>query len=134
MAGRCTGVQQRICEVVPKAIHIHCFAHVLNLVLVDCSKKVSHAGKFFALLEALYVFLSSTKAHALFAKYQQELYPNEAKLEVKKLTDTRWACRYMAVDTICRRFDVVISALADIAEDNDNQNKSIEANGLLLQI
>lgn len=61
MSGRCTWVQKRISEIVPQAIYIHCFAHVLNLVLVDCSKKVSHAANFFALLEAMYVFLSSVK-------------------------------------------------------------------------
>ena len=36
MSGRCSGVQQRIMEVAPQAIYIHCFAHILNLVLVDC--------------------------------------------------------------------------------------------------
>ena len=40
----------------------------------------------------------------------------------------------MAIDTIYRRFDVIVSALEDIVEDYDSQNKSIEANGLLLQI
>ncbi|XP_011405633.1 PREDICTED: zinc finger MYM-type protein 1-like [Amphimedon queenslandica] len=81
MYGSCTGVQRWIFEIVPQAIYVHCFAHVLNLVLVDCSKKVSHAGKFFALLESLYLFLSSAKAHTLFAKNQEVLYPSEPKLE-----------------------------------------------------
>ena len=61
MSGRCAGVQKRVIEVVPQAIYIHCFAHILNLVLVDCSKNVAHAAKFFALLESLYVFISSRK-------------------------------------------------------------------------
>ena len=47
MSGRCSGVQQRVMEVVPQAIYIHCFAHILNLVLVDCSKNVSYAAEFF---------------------------------------------------------------------------------------
>ncbi len=29
------GVQQRIREVVPQAIYVHCHAHCLNLVIVD---------------------------------------------------------------------------------------------------
>ena len=47
MSGRCSGVQQRIMEVAPQAIYIHCFAHVLNLVLVDCAKNVACASEFF---------------------------------------------------------------------------------------
>ena len=39
MSGCCSGVQQRIRELVPQAIYIHCHAHCLNLVLVDCVKK-----------------------------------------------------------------------------------------------
>ena len=54
MSGRCSGVQQRIMEVAPQAIYIiHCFAHVLNLVLVDCAKNVGCTSEFFALLESL---------------------------------------------------------------------------------
>ncbi len=36
MSGRCSGVQQRLREFAPHAIYIHCYAHTLNLVLVDC--------------------------------------------------------------------------------------------------
>ena len=31
MSGHCAGVQQKICEVVPLAIYVHCYAHYLNL-------------------------------------------------------------------------------------------------------
>ena len=44
MSGKCAGVQKRVKEVVPQAIYIHCLAHVLYLVLVDCAKNVSHAA------------------------------------------------------------------------------------------
>ena len=47
MSGRCTGVLQRICEVVPHAAYVHCYAHCLNLVLVDSTKNVSEASEFF---------------------------------------------------------------------------------------
>ena len=35
MSGRCTGVQQRLRSAVPYAMYVHCYAHTLNLVLVD---------------------------------------------------------------------------------------------------
>ena len=50
MSGRCAGVQQKICEVVPHAVYVHCYAHCLNLVLVDSTKSVSEASDFFSLL------------------------------------------------------------------------------------
>ncbi len=31
MSGRCTGIQKRVREVVPQAMYIHCFVHVLNM-------------------------------------------------------------------------------------------------------
>ena len=36
MSGQVSGVQQRIKETHPYAVYIHCLAHKLNLVLVDC--------------------------------------------------------------------------------------------------
>lgn len=50
----------------------------LNLVLVDCAKTVACATELFALLESLYVFLSSTKAHVIFVHKQAELHPHKA--------------------------------------------------------
>ncbi len=47
MSGKCSGVQQRIREVAPKAIYVHCYAHTLNLVLVDSVKMVPYAADFF---------------------------------------------------------------------------------------
>ena len=48
MSGRCAGVQQKICEVVPHAAYVHCYAHCLNLVLVDST--VFEASNFFSLI------------------------------------------------------------------------------------
>jgi hypothetical protein len=54
MSGQCSGVQKRIRELAPHAIYIHCYAHTLNLVLVDSVKMVPYATEFFTLLEHLY--------------------------------------------------------------------------------
>ena len=40
MSGSVSGVQKRIRELVPQAVYIHCHAHCLNLVLVDCVKSI----------------------------------------------------------------------------------------------
>ena len=35
MSEKCSGVQQLITAVVPMAVYVNCYAHCLNLVLVD---------------------------------------------------------------------------------------------------
>ena len=66
MSGRCSGVQQRIRKVAPHAVYIHCYAHNLNLGLVDCVKGNSDAREFFSLIQAVYIFISSSKAHTIY--------------------------------------------------------------------
>lgn len=75
MSGHCTGVKTRVREFAPYAAYIHCYAHVLNLVLVDSVKSVTHAYEFFALLEALYIcicvlFKNSCLIHEITATMQ----------------------------------------------------------------
>lgn len=62
------------------AVYIHCYAHNLNLALVDCVQRVADAREFFLLLEALYVFMSTTKAHALFIKKQKIYTPTDSSI------------------------------------------------------
>lgn len=133
MSGHCTGVQTRLKEFAPHAVYIHCHAHILNLVLVDSVKAIPEATQFFALLESLYVFMSTTKAHAVFLQKQRDLHPEKQTRELKRLSDTRWACRHAAVNSICYTFDAILETLGEIAEDSDGI-KSTQANGLRLQV
>ena len=66
MSGKYKGVQQRIKEIAPHAEYIHCYAHTLNLVLVDSTKSNQYANDFFILLESLYVFVSTFKYTVYF--------------------------------------------------------------------
>ena len=133
MSGRCAGVQQKIRDIAPQAIYIHCTAHVLNLVLVDSSKCVSGAAEFFALLQSLYTFMSSSKVHVLFLQWQEEIYPGKRIKELKRLIETRWACKYDAVEAVLNTFEAIIATLEDIMEGSDKE-KAVEAKGLFLQV
>ena len=64
MSGRCAGVQQKICEVVPHTAYVHCYAHCLN---VDSTKSVFKASNFFSLMLCFFV----TKCYSCY-------YPQEA--------------------------------------------------------
>ena len=135
MSGHCTGVQTRVREFAPYAAYIHCYAHVLNLVLVDSVKSVTHASEFFALLEALYVFVSCSKIHALFMKSQQQCNPGQQPLELQKLSETRWVCRYAAVNAVCRTYNSLILTVEEVADSSVTKySQAIEARGLCDQI
>lgn len=82
MSGTCSGAQKRIWEHAPHAINIHCHAHVLNLVLIDSVKAIPEAAEFFALLEALYVFMSMSKALTVFLAKQREVYHGKQPISI----------------------------------------------------
>jgi len=46
MSGCHSGVQQRIRDSAPLAYYVHCYAHRLNLVIVDCCKSVAEVRDF----------------------------------------------------------------------------------------
>ena len=117
MSGCCAGVQTRVREFAPYAVYIHCYAHILNLVLVDSVKSVPAASEFFALLKALYVLVSSSKVHVLFLEKQQQIHPHKQPLELQKLSNTHWVCRYAAVNAVCRTYDSLI-LVEEVAESS----------------
>ena len=134
MSGRCSGVQARVREFAPFAIYIHCYAHILNLVLVDSCKSIPAAADFFLLIEALYVFMSASKPHVVFAEKQKLLHPDKQPLALQKLSDMRWACRYSAINAVSRTFVSLLLSLEEISETRSFNQSAIEAKGLLLQI
>ena len=126
-------VVQRIKQVAPQAVYVHCYAHCLNLVLVDTTKIVPEAAEFFALMEALYVFISTSKVHSLYIEQQLQLNPNKPPRQLQRLSDTRWACRFVTVDAVCSTLDVILATLQRIVDGNNRVN-SVEAKGILLQV
>lgn len=111
MSGCVTGVQKRIRDVAPQAIYVHCHAHCLNLVLVDCVKSNSHCSDFFSLLQSHYNFMSTSKSHVVFMEKQKELYPDKQPRQLQSLSETRWACRYLSLEAIASTFDAVLATL-----------------------
>jgi len=129
MSGTNKGVQTLVRESAPFALYTHCYAHKLNLVLVDSCKSVAEATDFFALLERLYVFTSNSVMHQNWCDVQKELYPNEPPRQLQRLSDTRWACRVAACRNVRDRLDAVVVMLEDTAETSSD--RAIEARGLL---
>lgn len=71
MSGHVSGVQQRIKEMHPYAAYIHCMAHKLNLVLVECCS-VNHSVKtFLNVIDKLYSLLAEPSNHHRFIEIQK---------------------------------------------------------------
>ena len=130
MSGCNTGVRKRVTDVNEKAVYIHCHAHQLYLALVDSCKTLDHASEFFSLLQSLYNYLSSAIPHAVFMKKQQEL--GSTVVQLKKLSDTRWSCRYTSIKAVLTSLSAILSTLDEIGDES--HERAIEARGLLLQI
>ena len=133
MSGCNAGVQQRIREHAPLAHYVHCYAHRLNLILVDCCKSVAEVRDFFALLERLYVFVSGSSMHLKWIEMQNRMFPGEPVRQLQKLSDTRWACRVIACRNIRDRLGALKQLLEEISDDRDS-DRAVEARGLLAQL
>ena len=128
-SGRCTGVQQRICEVVPHATYVHCYAHRLNLVLVDSMRIVPEASEFFSLMEVLHF------CQEVFAMQGDRLncIQTNPQRQLQRLSDPRWCCRYLAVEAVCRTFGSVLATLEELANGED-RSRAVEATGILTEV
>ncbi|KAL4119183.1 hypothetical protein QTP88_012028 [Uroleucon formosanum] len=88
MSGCNNGVQSKIRELSKNACpYVHCYAHRLNLVLVDTAKKVEALDEIIGLLEAIYAFQSSTIRHNAFIQAQKGC---GKIIEVPQHCETRW--------------------------------------------
>ena len=85
------------------------------------------------LLEVLYVFVSSTEVHVIYLKKQAEMYPTKQARQMQRLSDTRWACGYFAVDVICSTFDSIL-AMLEAVEKSEDKAKATEATGILAHV
>ena len=60
MSGKRSGVQARFKKFVGSdCIYIHCYAHRLNLVVVDTARGIKEVDNFFGLMQAVYSFFFS---------------------------------------------------------------------------
>ena len=99
---------------------------------MDSVKAVPYTSEFFLLLKSLF-FVSATKAHAVFMQKKGQLHHDKQPLQLQKLSDTRWACRYGAVNAICRTYDSILATLVEEIGDGSDRAKAVEAKGLYHQ-
>jgi len=99
MSGKYTGVQQRISNIIPHAVYIHCYAHRLNLCLINTIQNVQLVVNFFKTVQDLYKFLmTGSTRYELFIQAQK--LKNIKVLNLERLVETRWSYWYTSLDKI----------------------------------
>ena len=64
MSGHVGGTQTKIREHVEWAIYVHCYAHRINLVAVDCCKSIPDVSDFFELIQQVYNLIYGSYVHS----------------------------------------------------------------------
>ena len=68
MSGQYSGVQSRLAATNPKALYVHCHAHVLNLVIVEACTRNHIARDFLALWSPFMLLLEPAQSVMLFSR------------------------------------------------------------------
>lgn len=134
VSGHLNGVQRKIPEKTgaEMAYYVHCFCHRLNLVIVDVVNSVKCVANMIALFKQLHSFLSSSTVHVRWEKLQEN--NGVKKMEIGKVSDTRWSCQAKQFNAVSKRIDIVYEVLQDVIDNDSNANRITEATGYMLQI
>lgn len=128
MSGKYTGVQELFKQEVPHAVYVHCYAHRLNLVLVDCVHNIEPVARCFEVVQQLYNFFSGSVVHDIFLQKQRA--KSGRLFELKKLSDTRWSCQHAALTAIINTLPVILETLEEVST-HANINRSTKATSLI---
>lgn len=125
--GSVNRVQAKIKEKVPHAAYTHCYAHRLNLVLVNTIRNIPELSDFFYVLQTLYTFIANSNTrHGMFIEAQKHL--GQKVLQLERTCITRWLYWYRAVQKLALRYEAVMAVLDAAAAAH--KDGSVEAAGL----
>lgn len=110
MSSELHGVQSKIKAKVPEAMFTHCYAHKLNLVLLQSAKCIPDSKIFFKTLEGLSAFFSkSTK--------RTQLLNEVVKRRIPRASPTRWSSNSRLLQTVSMHHSDLLNLFRAI--DND---------------
>lgn len=102
---------------VPRAIYVHCYAHRLNLCLVQTLQNVPYLCNFFNTIQNFYKFLMNAQTRCeLFIKAQK--YKKLSVVYLERLMDTRWAKRYKSIHKVNLRFTEILEVIEPSGRPN----------------
>ncbi|XP_025421525.1 zinc finger MYM-type protein 1-like [Sipha flava] len=140
MAGKIGGVQTKCKEKNSSIKYVHCYAHCLNLALVDsvCDKSKNFKRNrlvfnFFGTIQFIYNFIeSSAMRHAILEKISKDV--GIKLITLKSCSITHWACRAEAVKSVLNNYEVLLLAIEDICESSSVPEMCAKGMGLKYQL
>ena len=117
MSGTISGVQKRIKAMNPEEVSTHCFAHRLNLALVNTMRGAGKVSEVLELLSVSYTFLSGSNVHIEFQCEQEQLIAEKViserhPISLKSHINTRWASRYESCNAVFRTLPAIHNMLS----------------------
>lgn len=114
MSGSFSGLQKRICEIVPNATFVHCCSHNINLTICDAAKSSRKVKSFFETVQDIFNFFSSSGPRWTDLAFGKEEEINIRKIVLKKICATRWEARHNALYSLRLRFVDILKALTNL--------------------
>jgi len=135
MRGVYNGLQAIVKEHNPYAIYVWCYAHRLNLIIVDAVSCCTEARDLFGNLEALYDFIGSSKKRVnMYSSHQKERYPNKQLRRLKRVETARWSSHSSALETVFATlptFNAILDTFEYLDKDTSSDRmSSIKAKSL----
>ena len=113
-----------------RAIYVHCYGHILNLITKDCISEVPVLRNTLGTIQSLYTFLeASPKRHAMFMKNGDSDFVKTLKSNCK----TRWTAHESSRKAVEAELFTIIRTLSQISNDHDSKTSS-EATSLLRSV
>lgn len=123
MSGSFSGLQKRICEIVPNATFMHCCSHNINLIICDAAKSSRKVQSFFEIVQDIFNFFSSSGPRWTDLAFGEEEGTVIRKVVLKKLCATRWEARHNALYSLRMRFVDILKALTKLQLTSTKKNE-----------
>lgn len=124
MSGCLIGLQSRIKEVEPRAIHIHCLAHSLNLVVQDSFNNISIVRDALSILKDLIFFIrGSPKRLEKFKGLKNALsdsHDTGVGQGLRPFCPTRWCLRVVSLVCLENNYEVLLKYFKDLQDEKSD--------------
>lgn len=130
MSGAINGVRAKILEMESRAIHIHCLAHSLNLVVQESVQLQEGCRNSLNIARKIIVFVKNSQNRlAFFCHFQKE---NENEGNLRPFCPTRWT-RFVSMNSIVSNYSSLIQFMNETAAVQKN-DAGAKVNGFFLNM
>ncbi|XP_071748039.1 zinc finger MYM-type protein 1-like [Lepeophtheirus salmonis] len=121
------GLAARWKEAAPLCVYIHCYAHILNLVVKDLLPDITLLRNTMATVQILYNFIEGSPKRSAIYKSGKITNKDEEHAKVMTLKNqsaTRWSLRYDAVHAVSLGMVRIMTTLIIMRKDKDTLSSS----------